>query len=258
MNGYNLSRWWFNYSFENKEAKCQHTAIFLWCIELNNRLGWKREFGIPTQDTMEGLSIGNKATYINALRDLHEWGFIEIIKESKNQYQACIIRICSEKCCCENATPLDSALIQHSTQHSNGIGSSTGVSIVPIDKQINKQTKKQVNNDKREFLDYKSKRFFKNDEANNLILEFFDHLVEIKRPPTLRSARMIMKRLNKAKCVEQIIESIEKAIAGQYFTIYLEVQRDSYSSNLSFEKKINGAAASPNTFSRASNGLIIK
>jgi hypothetical protein len=69
---------------------------------------------------------------------------------------------------------------------------------------------------------------------------------------------MIMKRLNKAKCVEQIIESIEKAIAGQYFTIYLEVQRDSYSSNLSFEKNKNGAAASPNTFSRASNGLQIK
>lgn len=257
MNGYNLSRWWFNYSFENKEAKCQHTAIFLWCIELNNRLGWKREFGIPTQDTMEGLSIGNKATYISALRDLHKWGFIEIIKESKNQYQACIIRICSEKCCYENATPLDSALIQHSTQHSDGIGSSTDVSIVPIDKQINKQTKKQANKDKREFLDYKSKRFFKNDEANNLILEFFDHLVEIKRPPTERSARMIMKRLKKATSVEQIIESIEKAIAGQYFTIYLEIPRD-FHSNLSFEKKINGAAASPNTFSRASHGLQIK
>jgi len=30
------------------------------------------------------------------------------------------------------------------------------------------------------------------------------------------------------------------------------------SSNLSFEKNKNGAAASPNTFSRASNGLIIK
>ena len=254
MNGYNLSRWWFNYSFENKDAKCQHTAIFLWCIELNNRMGWKSEFGLPTNSTMEGLSIGNKATYLNALKDLHNWGFIEIIKESKNQYQACIIRICSEKCHYENATPLDSALIQHSTQHSNDIGSST----VPIDKQINTQTKKQVNKDKREFLDYKSKRFFKNDEANNLILEFFDHLVEIKRPPTLRSARMIMKRLNKAKCVEQIIESIEKAIAGQYFTIYLEAQRDSSSSNLSFEKKNGLPAASPNTFSRASNGLQIK
>jgi hypothetical protein len=111
---------------------------------------------------------------------------------------------------------------------------------------------------KREFLDYKSKRFFKNDEANNLILELFDHFVEKKRPPTLRSARMIMKRLNKAKCVEQIIESIEKAIAGQYFTIYLEAQRDSYSSNPSFEKKNGLPAASPNTFSRASNGLQIK
>jgi len=253
MNGYNLSRWWFNYSFENKEAKCQHTAIFLWCIELNNRMGWKSEFGLPTNSTMEGLSIGNKATYLNALKDLHDWGFIEIIKESKNQYQACIIRICSEKCHYENATPLDSALIQHSTQHSNGIGSST----VPIDKQINKQTKKQVNKDKREFLDYKSKRFFKSDEANSLFIEFIDHLLEKKRPPTERSAKMIMKELRGAASVEQIIYSIETAIAGQYFTIYLKPLNNS-SSNLSFEKNKNGAAASPNTFSRASNGLQIK
>ncbi len=110
---------------------------------------------------------------------------------------------------------------------------------------------------KKERFDYKSKRFFKDDIANNLIIEFFDHLVEIKRPPTERSAKMTIKILREAKSVEQIIESIEKAIAGKYFTVFLQPPRDS-SSNLSFEKNKNGAAASPNTFSRASNGLQIK
>jgi len=240
MNGYNLSRWWFNYSFENKEAKCQHTAIFLWCIELNNRLGWKREFGIPTQDTMEGLSIGNKATYLNALKDLHEWGFIEIIKESKNQYQACIIRICSEKCCYENATPLDSALIQHSTQHSNDIGSST----VPIDKQINKQTKKQVNKDKQDFKNWTSLEFaedikkHKENYDKDMLLAFYEYWVE---------------KDGDGKMLFQFKKTWQTNLRLARWK-----RTNNSSSNLSFEKNKNGAAASPNTFSRASNGLQIK
>jgi hypothetical protein len=240
MNGYNLSRWWFNYSFENKEAKCQHTAIFLWCIELNNRMGWKSEFGLPTNSTMEGLSIGNKATYLNALKDLHDWGFIEIIKESKNQYQACIIRICSDKCHYENATPLDSALIQHSTQHSNGIGSST----VPIDKQINKQTKKQVNKDKSDFKNWTKEEFQQDiskhhgNHDHDMILAFYKYWKELdgkgKMRFQLETTWQTNLRLDRWK------------------------RTNNSSSNLSFEKNKNGAAASPNTFSRASNGLQIK
>ena len=87
MTGYELSRKWFDFAFEKKEAKTQHTALYLWIIELNNRLGWKVEFGLPTNGTMEGLSIGNKNTYLSALKDLKDWGFIDIIRESKNQYQ---------------------------------------------------------------------------------------------------------------------------------------------------------------------------
>jgi hypothetical protein len=243
MNGYNLSRWWFNYSFENKDAKCQHTAIFLWCIELNNRLGWKREFGIPTQDTMEGLSIGNKATYISALRDLHEWGFIEIIKESKNQYQACIIRICSEKCCYENATPLDSALIQHSTQHSDGIGSSTSVSIVPIDKQINKETKKQVNNDKQDFKKWTNLEFAHDIKKNGqgytpqMLEKFYDTWSELNGKGIMRF------QMNKTWETKKRLARW-KDLSPSY--------------DQPFEKKNGLPPASPNTFSRASNGLQIK
>jgi hypothetical protein len=239
MNGYNLSRWWFNYSFENKDAKCQHTAIFLWCIELNNRMGWKSEFGLPTNSTMEGLSIGNKATYLNALKDLHDWGFIEIIKESKNQYQACIIRICSEKCHYENATPLDSALIQHSTQHSNDIGSST----VPIDKQINKQTKKQVNKDKQDFKNWTNLEFAEDVRKNGKGFS----------PETLRKFYNTWSELGG--------KGIMRFQMGKTWETKKRLARwKDYSPSFDqpFEKKNCFPAASPNTFSRASNGLQIK
>jgi hypothetical protein len=142
MNGYELTRNWFNFSFENHEAKVQHTALFCWIVELNNRLGWKKEFGLPTIDTMEGLSIGNKNTFLAALSDLEKWGFIKIIKPSKNQYQACIISICCNESATAQGTALDTAL----QQQSNGIGYGTAHGSVPIDKQLNKETIKQLNN----------------------------------------------------------------------------------------------------------------
>lgn len=165
-----------------------------------------------------------------------------------------------------NSTHVES--VQHNEQVSTNPTDSVSVSdsvsdsvndnesdILNIAKAIVVEDKKKPT--KKERFDYKSKRFFKDDIANSLMIEFFDHLVEKKRPPTERSAKMIMKELRGATSVEQIIHSIEKAIAGQFYTIYLQPPRDS-SSNPSFEKKNGLPAASPNTFSRASNGLQIK
>jgi hypothetical protein len=141
-NGYDLSRKWFDFAFEHSEVKCQHTALFMWIIELNNRLGWKEHFGIPTNATMEGLHIGNKRTYLDALSDLAKWNFIQIISESKNQYSSTIISICRSKKATALHTALDTALIQHS----NGIDHSIEHSSAPIDKQRNQETKKPRNN----------------------------------------------------------------------------------------------------------------
>jgi hypothetical protein len=137
-NGYDLSRRWFDFAFENAEAKCQHTALFMWIIELNNRLGWKEQFGLPTHATMEGLHIGNKSTYINALRDLAKWNFIQIVSESKNQYASTVVSLCRSKKVTAQVTALDTALIQQSNDIDTGS--------VPIDKQRNQETKKPRNN----------------------------------------------------------------------------------------------------------------
>lgn len=146
MNGYELTRKWFDYAFENKEAKVYHTALYTWIVELNNRLGWKQEFGLPTNDTMEGLSIGNKNTYLNTLRDLRDWGFIEIVQESKNQFKSCVIKLCRAENDTAQRTALDTALTQHDTRHCYDTVHDTVHGIDTIDKQRNKETKKQRNN----------------------------------------------------------------------------------------------------------------
>jgi len=143
--GYELSRAWFDFCFDNKEAKPIHTALYLWITELANRMGWKKEFGLPSASTMELLSIGNKNTYLNALHDIERWGFIKIISESKNQYQACRISLCRINNDTALYTPLDTAMIQHDIRHCNSVDTSTDTSVDTIDKQLNNETIKQLN-----------------------------------------------------------------------------------------------------------------
>ena len=144
-NGYSYSRAWFDFAFETDAVKPVHTALFFWIVELNNRLGWKEQFGLPTLATMEALRIGNKRTYLAAFNDLVSWNFIEVVSESKNQYTSAIIKICRGKNATAKVTAkvtaLDTALIRHCP--------SIDTSTAPIDKQRNKETKKPRNNETR-------------------------------------------------------------------------------------------------------------
>lgn len=46
MNGYNLTRSWFNYKFENpKKVRHVHSDMYFYIVDLWNRLGQKKEFG---------------------------------------------------------------------------------------------------------------------------------------------------------------------------------------------------------------------
>lgn len=82
VNGYDLSRAWFDFAFENNDkVDCKHTAMYFYCIDLNNRLGWKEKFGLPTDQTMNALSIRNHRTYSKIFQDIVDWGFINVIKK---------------------------------------------------------------------------------------------------------------------------------------------------------------------------------
>jgi len=138
MNGYDLSRKWFNWCFENPEKiKPNHTALYFFAVEHCNRLGWKQKFGMPTTMAMEAIGIKSYNTYIQTLNDLIEWGFIEIIERSKNQYSSNIVALSNFDKALDNA--LDKALIKHDTKQVE----STVQSIDSIYKQ---ETSKPITN----------------------------------------------------------------------------------------------------------------
>lgn len=139
MNGYELSRNWFNFCFDNPELiKPIHSAVFYFSVEHCNRLGWKEKFGFPSQMAMEALGIKNWRTYSKAFNDLVNWGFFTLIQRSKNQYSSNIISLSA---CVKNTKALDKALQKHSQKQHTKQGQST----VSIIKQENKETNEQEN-----------------------------------------------------------------------------------------------------------------
>ena len=137
MNSYELSRSFFNFSFDNPDIiKPNHIALYFFIIEHCNRLGWKQKFGLPTTMTKEAIGIRSYNTYINTLNDLVDWGFITLVEKSKNQYSSNIVAISKNDKAQYKA--LDKALIKHSTKHVTKQSESTVQSIDSIDKQETK------------------------------------------------------------------------------------------------------------------------
>jgi hypothetical protein len=92
--GYELSSAWFSYAFENPhKVTSNHTALFLFLSEINNRLGWSDIFQITASECMNGMSCKSYNTYKKCLDNLIEWKFVEMVKKSVNQHQCNIIAL---------------------------------------------------------------------------------------------------------------------------------------------------------------------
>lgn len=131
MNGYELSRKWFDWSFENPEKiSPNHSALYFFAIEHCNRLGWRKKFGFPTEMAKDAIGIKSYNTYMKTLNDLVDWGFIEMIERSKNQYSSNIIALSNFDKALEKA--LDKAIVKATEKQSE----STSESIDSINKPI--------------------------------------------------------------------------------------------------------------------------
>jgi hypothetical protein len=138
MNGYNLIRDWYNYKFDNpSKVKAIHSDFYCYLIDRWNRLGQKKEFGLPTDVTMEALGIGSYNTYKKVLNDLIDFGFISIVKKSINQHQSKIIALS------KNDKATDKALDKATIKATDKALDETSDTII---KQINNETNKQINN----------------------------------------------------------------------------------------------------------------
>lgn len=94
LNSYELSRAFFDFVFENPDiVKPTHIAVYFYCVEHCNRLGWKSKFGLPSLLVREIVGIKNFRTYDSTLKDLIAWKFIKLHQKSTNQYTANIISL---------------------------------------------------------------------------------------------------------------------------------------------------------------------
>lgn len=141
MNGYDLTRNWFNFKFENQDkVKAIHTDFYIYLVDQWNRLGQKSNFGLPTSMTMQVLGIGSYNTYKKVLEELISFGFIILVKESKNQHQSKLIALSKTDKALDKA--LDKATIKATDEP-------TDKAIDTIDKQLNNYnnlTTEQQNN----------------------------------------------------------------------------------------------------------------
>lgn len=138
INGYELSRNWFDWCYENPElVKPAHTALYFFIIEHYNRLGWKEKFGLPTQMSMDAIGIKNWRTYKSVFDDITEWGFINVIEKSKNQYSATVIALV------KNTKANTKALSKATQKHIQKQRKSIACSTVVIDKPNNQEPNNQ-------------------------------------------------------------------------------------------------------------------
>ena len=141
MDIFKLYRSFWDFCFENPDKiKPTHIAIYSFAVEHCNRLGWKKKFGLPTSMVMEATGIKSYSVYKKHLDQLVEFGFIDMIELSRNQYSANIIALKENDKASIKA--LDKALIKHSSKQTE----STSQSIITIDKQVNNSTIKQETN----------------------------------------------------------------------------------------------------------------
>lgn len=102
INGYELTKFFYNELETNEvlQSKCKptHVSLFMWIVELQNRIGWKlNTIGLPTHNSMTFSCIGNDTTYRNCIRDLVSWGLIIEVTKSKNQHQSRKVSIKTDK-----------------------------------------------------------------------------------------------------------------------------------------------------------------
>lgn len=90
MNGYQLTRQWFSFRFENShKVTSAHSEFYFYLLDRWNRFGQKEVFSCPRILTMEVLGIGSHNTYKKIYQDLIAFGFIEEVSKACNRYKEC-------------------------------------------------------------------------------------------------------------------------------------------------------------------------
>jgi hypothetical protein len=222
MDYFKLTRAFWDFAFENPEKiKPNHCALYLFIVEHCNRLGWKKKFGLPTEMTKEAIGIRSYNTYIKTLNDLVEFGLIELIEKSKNQYSSNIIAISNFNKAFDKA--LDKASIMHVTKQIE----STIQSIDSIDKHITNNNIQYTINNKEIENENLLKGLNQNFYDELLISEMWIEMVCKNNIPKFNKNQIITKLLEFKNDLEMRFDKkINKADFASHFVRWLNLQKN--------------------------------
>lgn len=91
-NMYQIVKNCFDFASSNHQFGYQHISLYLYLVNLCNKLQWDLKFGVPTDVTIHSLSMGYK-TYKKCLFDLESLGALKIVEFSSNQYTSLVIEL---------------------------------------------------------------------------------------------------------------------------------------------------------------------
>src|ERR1035437_3755782 len=136
--GYSLRRQWFDFVFEYPEKVTPtHGILWCWLIELNNRLGWKEKFGLPTTYSMDAIGVSIYRTYKKAMDDLIKWGFVKLIAKVKNQHTASIVALVKNTKAIPKHCRGTASIDKHNKTIKTGINSTKFENLYPNPKYFN-------------------------------------------------------------------------------------------------------------------------
>ncbi len=57
MNIFEILNRWYTLMCENSDINSNHTSLLFYLLDLNNKLAWKKEFGVPSLQSCEVLNM---------------------------------------------------------------------------------------------------------------------------------------------------------------------------------------------------------
>lgn len=89
---YQMMDKWAAFAYGTPEVKAHHHALYFAFVNICKNKGGIARFTMPYQTGMELAGFGSKSTYLTALKELEEWGFITYTPGA-NRFTAPIIEV---------------------------------------------------------------------------------------------------------------------------------------------------------------------
>ena len=214
---------YFNYFYhwiENNPDKVDPyiTAVYFALLNRANKSGWKDRFAIILIDLQETCGINSRTTMLKTLGRLEEFGFIETVSKTTNQYKNRVI------CLPLNEKHVDSTWKANEKHVESTWTHNKTIKTIQDNKDLKEDSIESIPTFNFENLDpsyiFKKQneidklKIFNDPEVNIAFNDYLKHRISIKKYPSKNAIKLLVKRIreecgtNKAKAIEAMQTSV--------------------------------------------------